>query len=270
MEQNVDIKKQAKREKIGVVVFIVAILAIFAAVFGYITASHSLDLTASNIDSNVGQLDGYLTIVFEGDNTPRPQKTSTPERILKQATEFFTGENQETKTSEPETNSGIKTEKATLENVRDFYREKDSTVCRIKCSDYTAYTEGEVFERGYWKLGVISVTPVVLSEAIASSVPTANMKTIQERIYKLRYEDEVDLVVVIASDQKITKYLDKVDCAICKTVSEDIPDNGSADNGVLIMRVPDLSLIGTVLSSPAKMLSGHVYSKVEIPQEDKE
>lgn len=149
MEQKVDIKKQAKREKIGVVVFIVAILAIFAAVFGYITASHSLDLTASDIDSNVGQLDGYLTIIFEGDNTPRAQKTSTTEKILKQATEFFTGENQENKTSEPETSPNIKTEKATLENVRDFYRGKDSTVCRIKCSDYTAYTEGEVFERGY-------------------------------------------------------------------------------------------------------------------------
>lgn len=149
MEQNVDINKQAKREKIGVVVFVVAILAIFAAVFGYITASHSLDLAASNIDSNVGQLDGYLTIVFEGDNTPRPQKTSTPERILKQATEFFTGENQETKTSVPDTNGNIKTEKATLENVRDFYRDKDATVCKIKCNDYYAYTEGEVFERGY-------------------------------------------------------------------------------------------------------------------------
>lgn len=268
MEQNVDINKQAKREKIGVVVFIVAILAIFAAVFGYITASHSLDLAASNIDSNVGQLDGYLTIVFEGDNTPRPQKTSTPERILKQATEFFIGENQETKTSVPETDSSIKTEKATLQNVRDFYRDKDSTVCRIKCSDYYAYTEGEVFERGYWKVGVLSVTPEILNEAIAASVPTTNMKAIQERIYKLRYEDEVDLVIVVAPDQKITKYLDKVDCAICKTVSEDIPDNGATDNSIFIMRVPDVSLIGAILSSPAKMLSGQVYSKVEISQEE--
>lgn len=96
------------------------------------------------------------------------------------------------------------------------------------------------------------------------------MKAIQERIYKLRYEDEVDLVVVVAPDQKITKYLDKVDCAICKTVTDEVPDNGSTDNGMFIMRVPDLSLIGTVLSSPAKMLSGQVYSKVEIPQEDQE
>ena len=149
MDQNVDINKQAKREKIGVVVFVIAILAIFAAVFGYITASHSLDLTASNIDSNVGQLDGYLTIIFEGDNTPRVEKTSTTERILKQATEFFIGDDNKTQTNEPQTDSNIKTEKATTENVRDFYKDKDSTVCKIKCSDYAAYTEGEVFERGF-------------------------------------------------------------------------------------------------------------------------
>lgn len=117
-------------------------------------------------------------------------------------------------------------------------------------------------------MGVLSITPEILSEAIASSVPTANMKAIQEKIYKLRYEDEVDIVVVIAPDQKVTKYLDKIDCAICKTVTEDISDNGKTENNVFIMRVPDQSLIGAVLSSPAKMLSGHVYSKVEIPVEE--
>ena len=69
MGENVDIKKQGHRERIGLVVFVLAILGIFAAVFGYITASHSLDLTASGIDENVGQLDGYLTIIFDGDNT---------------------------------------------------------------------------------------------------------------------------------------------------------------------------------------------------------
>lgn len=93
-------------------------------------------------------MDGYLTIVFEGDNAPRPKKTSTTENILKYATEFFTGENNETKTTEPKTDTNIKTEIATPENVRDFYREKDATVCRIKCNDYYAYTQGEVFERG--------------------------------------------------------------------------------------------------------------------------
>ena len=117
MNENVDIKKQGHRERIGLVVFVLAILGIFAAVFGYITASHSLDLTASGIDENVGQLDGYLTIIFDGDNTARPEKTSTPERILKQATEFFTGEDNKTETQEPKTDKNINTEKATTENV---------------------------------------------------------------------------------------------------------------------------------------------------------
>lgn len=147
MDENIDIKKQGHRERIGLVVFVVAILGIFAAVFGYITLSHSLDLTASGIDENVGQLDGYLTITFEGDNTARVEKPSATEQILKQATEFITGDDSKTTTQEPKTDKDIKTEKATTENVRDFYRDKGSTVCKIKCSDYSAYTEGEVFER---------------------------------------------------------------------------------------------------------------------------
>ena len=149
MTEKINENRQLHRERVGLVVFVLAILGIFAAVFGYLTASHSLDLTASGIDENVGQLDGYLTIIFDGDNTPRPEKTSTPERILKQATEFFTGEDNKTETQEPKTDKNINTEKATTENVRDFYKDKDSTVCKIKCSDYNAYTEGEVFERGY-------------------------------------------------------------------------------------------------------------------------
>lgn len=268
MDESVDIKKQGRRERIGLVVFVVAILGIFAAVFGYITLSHSLDLTASGIDENVGQLDGYLSIIFEGDNTPRAQKTSAPEQILKQATEFFTGEDNKTTMQEPKTDSDIKTEKATTENVRDFYKGKDSTVCKIKCSDYAAYMEGEVFERGYWKIGVLSVTPEILNAQIASKVPTATFKAIQERIYKLRYEDEVDLVVILSPDQKIIKYLDKVDCAICKTVTEDVSDEGKTVDSVFVMRVPNAGIIGTVLSSPAKMLQGHIYSKVEIPKEN--
>lgn len=252
------------------IVFIIAILGIFLAVFGYITLSHSLDLTASDIDSNVGQLDGYLTITFEGDNATRVKKTSEVDKILKRATEFFVGEDNQTQTNEPTIDTNIKTEKATLENVRDFYRDKDSTVCKIKCSDYYAYPEGEVFERGYWKLGVLSVAPEILNEAIASTTPTNNMKHLQEVIYRLRYENEVDLIVVIAPDQKVTKYLDKIDCVICKTVEQDIPDYGKLVNSIFVMRDPDVGTIGTILSSPAKMLSGHIYTKVEIIQEEDE
>lgn len=266
MGEIVDKKKQAHRERIGLVVFVLAILGIFAAVFGYLTASHSLDLTATDIDANVGQLDGYLTIIFEGDNAPRAEKTSTTERILKQATEFFIGDDNKTQTNEPKTDSDIKTEKATSENVRDFYKDKDSTVCKIKCSDYAAYTEGEVFERGFWKIGVLSVTPETLNSQIQSTVPTQAFKSIQERIYKLRYEDEVDLVVILSPDQKITKYLDKVDCAICRTVTEDVSDEGKTIDSIFVMRVPNTGIIGTVLSSPAKMLQGRIYSKVEIPK----
>lgn len=228
--------------------------------------SHSLDVTASSIDSNVGQLDGYLTIIFEGDNTPRKATTKPKDHIL---TNEFVFPGTEPTDDKSNKDSKLKTEKATLENVRNYYLDMSSTVCRIKVNDYSAYTHGEVFERGLWKIGVISVTSELLNEAVASNVPTKSMKAVQENIYKLRYEDEVDLVFVVAPDQKITKYLDKVDCAICKTVSDDVSDSGKTDGSIYVMRVPDAGYIGTVLSTPAKMLAGNIYNKVEIkPEED--
>lgn len=101
-------------------------------------------------------------------------------------------------------------------------------------------------------------------------MPTTNIKAIQEQIYKLRYEDEVDLVLVTCIDQKISKYLDKVDCYICKTVEADVADSGKTLNSTFIMRDPDLGTVGAILSSPAKMLSGHIYTKVEISPENKD
>ena len=117
---------------------------------------------------------------------------------------------------------------------------------------------------------MLSVTSDILSAQTVSTIPTQAFKAIQERIYKLRYEDEVDLVVVLSPDQKITKYIDKVDCVICKTVSEDISDEGKTVDNIFVMRVPNVGIIGTVLSSPAKMLQGHVYSKVEIKKDEEE
>lgn len=64
--------------------------------------------------------------------------------------------------------------------------------------------------------------------------------------------------------------MDKVDCAICRTVTEDVPDEGKTVDSIFVMRVPNTGIIGTVLSSPAKMLSAHVYSKVEIPKEEED
>lgn len=143
-------------------------------------------------------------------------------------------------------------------------------MCAIKCSDYDAYTQGEVFERGYWKIGVLSITPEILNEAVRSNIPTTNIKRIQENIYKLRYENEVDLVIVICPDQKISKYIDKIDCLICKTVTNDVPDNGKVVDDVFVMRDPNAGSIGTILSSPAKMLSGRVYTKVEIIEDEED
>lgn len=312
MEQEIDINRQKRRERIGVVVFIIAIIGIFFAVFAYITASHSLDLSASDIDSNVGQLDGYLTLGFEGDNTPRAKKTTENDDILKIATDFITGEtsdnayknNNESQNKE----NKINTEPATIENVRDFYHDKGSTFCSIKCSDYSAYTEGEVFERGFWKIGVLSVTQEYLTNALvekkaqiqkeanqngqASNSPlqdqtnvkeknsynsetsksiatkTPCMLDLQRKITNLRKDNDVDVIIVLSPHQDIIDLIERVDCVICKNVYDDIPVTGKTINSVFTMRVPDVGSIGTILTTPAKMYSGHVYTKIEINEDE--
>lgn len=269
MEEMVDAKKQHKREKIGVIVFIAAIIGIFIAVFAYISISHSLDLTASDIDVQVGQLDGYLSIVFEGSNTSRTSEKQ--ESLLKITPDFFKDSSTSKKVVKDGTKDAFKSsdpnvsiENATIENVEHYYEEKGATTCKIKCDDYNAYNEGEIFERGNWKVGAITIPQEVCNEQFASSIPTQRIKNVQHNIYMLRYVDEADIIVVIAPDQKIIKYLNDINCALCQHVDDNITDQGRSDSTGFTMREPDKLKIGSIVVTPAKMFSGDVYTKIEV------
>lgn len=307
VDLEIDINKQKTRERIGLVVFIMAMLGIFAAVFGYLTVGHGFDLSASDIDSNVGQLDGYLTLVFDGDNDVRKNKINNND-ILKAATDFFGVENSDENKddSNKDEKTDISTEPATIDNVKTYYQDKGSTVCTLKCSDYEAYTKGQVFERDSWKIGVISVTQDFLTlalnekkaqikkeaeesgkkvyeeskkskENVSSNSETSKsvnnktplMKQLQAKINNLRRQNEADIVLILSPHQDVLDLVEKVDCAICKTVYDDIPNEGKVINSVFTMRVPATGSVGTILTTPAKMFSGHVYTKIEINEEQK-
>lgn len=145
MDLVVDKDKQRKREKIGVAVFIGSILLIFLAVFGYLCIGHSFDLAASELDANVGSLDGYFTIVFEGNNTPIKKQEEIPDKILRKANDLLSTTNNGTEQSDIDNNA--KTETASIANVSKFYQDKCSTLCRICVDDFNAYNQGEIFER---------------------------------------------------------------------------------------------------------------------------
>lgn len=262
MDFEIDQIQQKKRERIGLVVFVLAIIAIFVAVFFYFTAGHSFDRTAQDIDSNVGQMDGYLTLVFEGDNTPHVKQEEIQDKILRKATDFLRIQTSSLE-SQFKALESVPTEKASINNVTRFYREKFSTVTSIKTSAYDAYTQGEIFERNNWKFALISVNQNLLDLAISTQGQAPEIKTLQRRINKLRYIDEASLIIVLSPNQKIIDYLDKVDCAICKTVNADIPECGKQCANAYVMRIPETGLIGTITSSPAKMLIGRTYNEVE-------
>lgn len=271
-------EKQKKREKIGLVVFVICILAIFAAVGAYLFVGHSFDQTASGIDSHVGQLNGYCTIVFDGTNTKRATKDSQP------------------------TNESIpqNCEPASLSNVAWDYKEKGSTVCNIKCSDYDAYEKGEIFQRGFWKIGVISITEDSLKKVLDSKRnqiieekrsegnvnidkleadvkqetgksftslavrhKTPEMISLQNKIDSLYKENNADIVIILAPHQDVYNVVDSCDCIIANTVYDDIPDEGRSVNSVFITRVPEKGKVGAILSTPAKSLSAKNFTYVD-------
>ena len=143
MDYSIDEKKQKRREKIGLLVFCAALVAIFFVVFFYVYLGHSFDLAASEIDDNVGQLDGYLTIVVEGDNVALPKKPDITQRVLQKAGDLLRVQD----SSSNDSQISQDTIPATVNNVSEIYKEKSSTLCKIKPSDYTAYSQGEIFER---------------------------------------------------------------------------------------------------------------------------
>lgn len=153
MDLIIDKQQQRRREKIGVVVFVAAILAIFMAVAGYIIIGHSFDLAASKVDEDVGRLDGYLTIVFEGNNTPIIKGEEISDKILRNATDLLNPnssqvESEQNSISKQQQNKDIMTEAATISNVSKFYHDKFSTICKICINDFNAYPKGEILQRG--------------------------------------------------------------------------------------------------------------------------
>lgn len=273
----IDWQKQKKREKVGVVVFILGILGIFAAVFLYISLGHNLDLTASDIDHQVGQLNGYSTIIFEGNeskNNNFVQKTDDNKDY----------------------------EKANINNVQKYYRDKNSTICKIKCCDYSAYEEGEIFQRGEWKIGVISIGQQALNDILNSkkeqilkedsnkknqlststenndeskvfieksftSIPvktkTQAMINFQKKIENLYVENKADIVIVVAPHQDVLDVIDRADCVIANKCYDNIDAEGNSINSTYVMPVPGKDCIGTILSSPAKMLSAKIFQQIE-------
>ena len=90
----------------------------------YMFLGHNLDLAASSIDNQVGQLNGYLTIVFDGDNNSREN-------------------NEENLTVTFDKNENLCD--ATIENVSQYYEQKDSVICKLNCCDSSIYKDGKIY-----------------------------------------------------------------------------------------------------------------------------
>ena len=66
------------REKQALVVFILLVFIGMGGLIWYLFAGHSWNVTASNIDESVGQMEGYTAIVFDG---TMPEKTSSASKV---------------------------------------------------------------------------------------------------------------------------------------------------------------------------------------------
>ena len=90
------------------------------------------------------------------------------------------------------------------------------------------------------------------------------MIELENKVKLLKNKEDADFVIIVAPHQDILDICDSADCVLCKTVYDDISDQGKYVNSSFVMRVPESGTIGTILSTPAKSLSGDVYKEVEV------
>lgn len=276
----IDWEKQKKHEKIGLFLFVFGIVFIFSAVGVYIFFGHNLDLTASSIDNSVGQLNGYLTLVFDGNNNSRNIK-------------------EENEIEKFDSNKQL--EKANIDNVLEQYEKKDSAICKIDCKDYTAYPNGTILKANNWNIGVITISDDVLNNALESkkqqlilekpnsydlylkeqekqkksntadykSFTSNNVKSktkqmieIQNKISYLYKKQKADIIVVLASKQDVLDVIEKVDCVITKNVYDNVPSKGKLVNETFVMRLPENEHTCALVCSPAKMFTAYLYKYI--------
>ena len=207
----------------------------------YIFVGHNWNVTASNIDDSIGQMEGYTVFLYEGTN-PSPEARER----LSDAQPMLDDESRGNATRDWKAHSK---EPVSGADAAQSYRDKGAVVFTLDATNLAKYADPFVVERADKRVGLFSVLEPFRKTVARSSV-----------VYLNRHE--ADYVVAMTNDPKLCEAgLPGIAIIICNDDEGESP-NGDYVSSSYCVGVPYVGEVEAIIMSPSGVLSSKTITEL--------
>ena len=230
------------REILALVLLGVLLVVGVCAMGYYILVGHNWNVTASNIDDSIGQMEGYTVFLYEG-TQPSPAES---ERIS-DAQPLLDDQARGISTETRESNGGG--DPHDLADVVKSYQDKGATVFTLDASEPLRYSEPFVVGKNGKRVGVMSATEPIRKTEVRRSIRDLNAQ-------------EADCIVALTDDALLCKPLvHGISIIICDDSRKNVP-NGEYRGSSYCVGVPYIGEVQAIVMSPSGVLSSKTITEL--------
>ena len=237
------------REIVAILLLVLLVIGGFMAMMGYLIVGHGWNVTATNIDDHMGNMDGYSVVVYDGTAKPaRDQRDS--DGLLYDATPYMMLDEQNRSEYPPgrepvlEARKGVSAREAALS-----YMDKGATAFIVRINDFSRYYRPMIVEKNGLRLGMYSI-----HEGMSAASAAAKALYVRER----GADFAIALVDNAASIGRVSETADIVICAYDAGIS----DLGRIYGNTLIVDSPLATTVGAILIAPSGVVSAKVVESL--------
>ena len=243
------------REKIALVVFGLLVVFAGAVLIGYFATGRSWNVAASFVDDTVGNMDGYLAIVYPGvvpEDEPADAKTADGEADGSAEGADAAGGEADADSAD-DVGDGVAVRDAAagvdkavfVSDVRDLYERKGADVLTLDPANLDRYLDPQVLTIGDRRVGVFAV------QVYASHVRLDEVRSFFE-------EQGVDVVVCLTPRADYLSSMTGIDDVIVTSDFESISTEGEFRGGTFVIASPAEGQVGVVLVTSSNVSSARV------------
>ena len=245
------------RKKLALLIFLLLLALGGIFIIVYIIAGHSWNYAATEIDDSSGNMQEYLVIVFDGTSVPAKSKTSqnsssssqnTSQGTRERIQQFFNLDSSSAASEEEKDSiddnpimSNNVSATATLGDVYASYMEKGADVLSLYTLDISHYSEGAIFYKGSYTVGVLGLTEI------------ETYKQVQAKIENLKSRGATTIVVLA---KRASMLAATHGANVCIEVGGDTQTlHSSVSRGLLTVQSSAKGTIDAVIMSPNHIVS---------------
>ena len=234
--------KKRTREILALLLLAILGIGVAIAMAWYIFVGHNWNVTATNIDDSIGEMEGYTVLVYGGQTLRETERNR-----LSDEQPLLVDENRGTSAEKGDDEPPA--EPVSVYDVASSYRQKAASVFVLHLEYPDAYVEPVVLSRNGMYIGVFTVDGTMTRSQVKKTAAQLSNR-------------EVDYVVAIVSDARmLDDPVEGVDIVVC-TTDEDLEEPGGYEGSMFCVDSPYVGEVQAVIVSPSGVLSSKTVTDV--------